>query len=245
MTEIRFSRVDRRAFLSGAAVCALAGAGWPVLAPAPRRRRTIRPNGARATRPPHADLRRSRDDADAVARHGRGDRSGDPALSEHRRARRLEQVPGGAELKIGVKSKAVQALRQRLIASGDLDPVAGMGPTFNSFVEAAVKRFQVRHGLGADRRRQRRDARRAQRHRRGAAAAAARPISCGCARSPAISASASSWSTFPPPRSRRSRTASSIRITSPASARSTASRRSCRPRRPRSISIRSGRCRLR
>ena len=48
-----------------------------------------------------------------------------------------------------------------------------------------------------------------------------------------------------PPRSRRSRTASSIRITPPASARSTASRRSCRPTRPRSISTRSGPCRLR
>jgi len=56
-------------------------------------------------------------------------------------------VPSGAELKVGVKSKAVQALRQRLIASGDLDSVAGMGSTFDSFVEAAVKRFQLRHGL--------------------------------------------------------------------------------------------------
>jgi murein L,D-transpeptidase YcbB/YkuD len=57
-------------------------------------------------------------------------------------------VPNNAELKVGSKSRAVQALRQRLVASGDLDAVAGMGPTFDSFVEAAVKRFQVRHGLG-------------------------------------------------------------------------------------------------
>ena len=56
-------------------------------------------------------------------------------------------VPTSAELKVGVRSKAVQALRQRLIASGDLDSVAGMGSTFDSFVEAAVKRFQLRHGL--------------------------------------------------------------------------------------------------
>ena len=56
-------------------------------------------------------------------------------------------VPSGADLKVGVKSKAVQALRERLVASGDLDSVAGMGPTFDSFVEAAVKRFQSRHGL--------------------------------------------------------------------------------------------------
>jgi len=56
-------------------------------------------------------------------------------------------VPGGAELRIGSKSKAVEALRERLVASGDLDPVAGAGPVFDSFVEAAVKRFQARNGL--------------------------------------------------------------------------------------------------
>ena len=57
-------------------------------------------------------------------------------------------MPAGAELGVGSKSRAVEALRARLVASGDLDPVAGMGPVFNSFVEAAVKRFQARHGLG-------------------------------------------------------------------------------------------------
>jgi L,D-transpeptidase YcbB len=58
------------------------------------------------------------------------------------------EVPAGVELKIGSKSRAVEALRERLIASGDLDPVAGVGPVFDSYVEAAVKRFKVRHGLG-------------------------------------------------------------------------------------------------
>jgi murein L,D-transpeptidase YcbB/YkuD len=57
-------------------------------------------------------------------------------------------LPGGAELRVGSKSRAVRALRERLVASGDLDPVAGEGPVFDSFVEAAVKRFQARHGLG-------------------------------------------------------------------------------------------------
>jgi murein L,D-transpeptidase YcbB/YkuD len=60
-----------------------------------------------------------------------------------------QPVPSGAELKVGSKSKAVQALRQRLVASGDLDAVAGTSPVFDSFVEAAVKRFQIRHGIGA------------------------------------------------------------------------------------------------
>ena len=58
------------------------------------------------------------------------------------------EVPAGGELRIGSKSKAVLVLRARLVASGDLDPVAGMGAVFDSFVEAAVKRFQARHGLG-------------------------------------------------------------------------------------------------
>ena len=58
-------------------------------------------------------------------------------------------VPSGGELRVGVKSAAVRALRQRLVVSGDLDPVAGTGPVFDSFVEAGVKRFQARHGIGA------------------------------------------------------------------------------------------------
>jgi len=56
-------------------------------------------------------------------------------------------VPSGVELRLGVKAKAVQALRERLVVSGDLDPVAGDGPVFDSFVQAAVKRFQIRHGI--------------------------------------------------------------------------------------------------
>jgi L,D-transpeptidase YcbB len=57
------------------------------------------------------------------------------------------EVPAGVEMKVGSKSRAVQALRERLIGSGDLDPAAGVGPVFDSYVEAAVKRFMARHGL--------------------------------------------------------------------------------------------------
>ena len=56
-------------------------------------------------------------------------------------------VPGGGELRIGSKGKAVEALRARLVVSGDLDPIAGEGPVYDSFVEAAVKRFQARNGV--------------------------------------------------------------------------------------------------
>ncbi|MDE2579867.1 MAG: L,D-transpeptidase family protein [Hyphomicrobiales bacterium] len=55
----------------------------------------------------------------------------------------------GPTLKIGTRAQVVIALRQRLAASGDLDSTAGgSSPVFDSYVEAGVKRFQARHGLG-------------------------------------------------------------------------------------------------
>jgi len=53
-------------------------------------------------------------------------------------------------LSVGVKSPAVPALRQRLAISGDLDLESGNPQVFDSYVEAAVRRIQVRHGLNAD-----------------------------------------------------------------------------------------------
>jgi len=58
-----------------------------------------------------------------------------------------ETVPAGPELRIGSKGGAVEALRQRLVASGDLGQVAGSGLVYDSLVEAGVKRFQARNGL--------------------------------------------------------------------------------------------------
>ncbi len=52
-------------------------------------------------------------------------------------------------LQRGSKSQGVVALRQRLILMGDLPAEAGTAPIFDSYVEAAVKRTQARHGLGA------------------------------------------------------------------------------------------------
>ena len=56
-------------------------------------------------------------------------------------------VPNGS-LHVGSKGQAVVALRHRLEVTSDLDPAAGMSPVFDAYVEAAVKRFQARHGLG-------------------------------------------------------------------------------------------------
>jgi len=151
MTELRLGRVERRAFLSGVAACALAGLAFG-------------PFAARAQQlaggddDDQAEWRQSYEPGVSIPRETTPTMS--PAtVAATEQAINLYQsivarggwnaVPAGPDLKVGAKSKSVLALRQRLIASGDLDPVAGMGSVFDSYVEAAVKRFQVRHGLDA------------------------------------------------------------------------------------------------
>ncbi|KJS10097.1 MAG: amidase [Hoeflea sp. BRH_c9] len=59
-------------------------------------------------------------------------------------------VPATKKLRMGVSDPDVRMLRQRLIASGDLDPSAGLSNEFDSYVDGAVKKFQARHGLPPD-----------------------------------------------------------------------------------------------
>ena len=59
-------------------------------------------------------------------------------------------VPAGSKLKLGSVSSAVPILRRRLIISGDLAATAGQSEVYDSWVDAAVRRFQARHGLPAD-----------------------------------------------------------------------------------------------
>ena len=59
-------------------------------------------------------------------------------------------VPADKKLKIGASSPTVSTLRRRLIISGDLSQGAGLSNQFDSYVDAAVKRMQRRHGLPAD-----------------------------------------------------------------------------------------------
>lgn len=56
-------------------------------------------------------------------------------------------VPNGQRLKLGSTGERVVALRRRLMVTGDLDPNVGLSPTFDSYVEGGVRRFQARHGL--------------------------------------------------------------------------------------------------
>jgi murein L,D-transpeptidase YcbB/YkuD len=57
-------------------------------------------------------------------------------------------LPTNLRLKLGSRGKGVVALRQRLLTSGDLSSEDNVSDTFDSFAEAAVRRFQIRHGLG-------------------------------------------------------------------------------------------------
>lgn len=59
-------------------------------------------------------------------------------------------VPPSELLRLGNRQPSVQTLRRRLAASGDLDVNTGIGDIFDSYVEAAVRRFQARHGLSVD-----------------------------------------------------------------------------------------------
>jgi len=60
------------------------------------------------------------------------------------------QVPATKKLQLGVADPDVVTLRKRLMVSGDLPQSAGISESFDSYVDSALKRFQLRHGLPAD-----------------------------------------------------------------------------------------------
>lgn len=60
------------------------------------------------------------------------------------------QVPRSDRLRLGARHPSVPKLREWLSIAGDLDVNSGSADVFDSFVEAAVRRFQARHGLSID-----------------------------------------------------------------------------------------------
>jgi L,D-transpeptidase YcbB len=60
------------------------------------------------------------------------------------------QVPPTERLRVGNRHASVAPLRARLIAAGDLDTASGASDIFDSYVEAALRRFQARHGISVD-----------------------------------------------------------------------------------------------
>jgi len=60
------------------------------------------------------------------------------------------RVPAVKMLRLGERHPSVPDLRARLAASGDIDQHAVGNDIYDSYVEAAVERFQARHGLTVD-----------------------------------------------------------------------------------------------
>ncbi len=59
-------------------------------------------------------------------------------------------VPWSARLSLGTRHPQVADLRRRLAITGDLSPQMADGDVFDSYVDAAVRRAQARHGLRVD-----------------------------------------------------------------------------------------------
>jgi len=75
------------------------------------------------------------------------------ALAQYRALRSgggWERVPDGPTLRSGMSGPRVEALRQRLLVSGDLPSTTTYSPFFDQELEQAVKRFQHRHSLKPD-----------------------------------------------------------------------------------------------
>ncbi len=60
------------------------------------------------------------------------------------------RVPPGPKLELGVREPRVALLRQRLLVTGDLPEMGTQPDSFDEAVDAAVRRFQARHGLQVD-----------------------------------------------------------------------------------------------
>jgi murein L,D-transpeptidase YcbB/YkuD len=60
------------------------------------------------------------------------------------------EVTRADRMRLGSRHPGVGLLRRRLTLSGDLDARAGVSDVYDSYVDAAVRRFQARHGLSVD-----------------------------------------------------------------------------------------------
>jgi murein L,D-transpeptidase YcbB/YkuD len=60
------------------------------------------------------------------------------------------KVPPTDRLRLGNRHPSVVPLRKRLLIAGDIEANTGVTDVFDSYVEAAVRRFQARHGISVD-----------------------------------------------------------------------------------------------
>jgi murein L,D-transpeptidase YcbB/YkuD len=159
-TRRHFGAVDRRKFLSRIAGGAAAFAGGAALA-----RRAVAQDAALDALIGEAQRSSFGQDFDAASRTAKLPQASLPTLSQQTVAateQAIQQyeaivtrggwptVPQVGRLRVGHRHPGVPALRARLTAAGDLEAAGGAPDVFDSFVEAAVHRFQARHGLNVD-----------------------------------------------------------------------------------------------
>jgi L,D-transpeptidase YcbB len=149
--------IDRRSLLTGAAAACLAGAG-------------ARAALAQQSDPLEELIQRNQQEGvgqgfDAAANSARMPTASLPTLSPattqttEAAVAQYEQivarggwpvVPPVNRLRLGMKHASVKPLRERLVIGGDLDARTGLSEVYDTYVEAAVRRFQTRHGLSPD-----------------------------------------------------------------------------------------------
>jgi murein L,D-transpeptidase YcbB/YkuD len=148
--------LDRRSFLTGAATAVTAGIAGRAL--------------AEDNDPLQELIQRNQQDEfgqsfDAAASSAKMPKASLPTLSpattqtSEQAVAQYEQIvarggwpfiPPVERLQLGTKHPSVKPLRERLMADGDLDPRIGINDVYDTYVQAAVRRFQARHGLGTD-----------------------------------------------------------------------------------------------
>ncbi len=150
-------RHGRRAFLRLAGAAALAATGWP----APRAAADDQALDALIGDAQRGEFGQSFDDASRTIRMPKASEPTVSAATAQTTEQAVDRYAaivarGGwprvpaTTLRLGDRHPSVIELRARLTASADIDPNAVGNDIFDSYVEAAVRRFQARHGLTVD-----------------------------------------------------------------------------------------------
>jgi L,D-transpeptidase YcbB len=150
------ARPDRRAFLAGAGTLAAAGLA------ARRAVAEDQPLDALIGDTQRGELGRGFDDASRTIHMPKASEPTVSAATAQTTEKAVDrygdiiarggwpQVPSVSVLRLGDRHASVTVLRARLAASGDIDANAVGNDIYDSYVEAAVRRFQARHGLTVD-----------------------------------------------------------------------------------------------
>jgi L,D-transpeptidase YcbB len=150
------ARPDRRAFLTLAGAATLAAAGRPSVAHADDQLDALMGDAQRG------GFGQGFDDASRTIHMPKASEPTVSAATVQTTEQAIERyaaivarsgwprVPAVTQLRLGDRHPSVVDLRARLVVSSDIDPNAVGNDIYDSYVEAAVRRFQARHGLTVD-----------------------------------------------------------------------------------------------